>query len=379
MKSCDGTKFSRSSIRIADGRPVQVVQPPFEMNLSVMDLHATSDVECEPEIRQRIQRAADAPFDFAAGKFLRAGAAAIADDEHVLILATHHIVSDAWSMGILTSELWSLYETYTAGKSSQVEELQIQYTDFAAWQREWLQGEALQAQLRYWKEQLKDLTHLNLPTDWLRLAQQSFEAARVPIGLPETLTTAINELSNEASVTPFMILLAAFQVLFYRYCGQEDIVVGSPIANRARTELEPLIGFFVNTLVLRSDLSGNPAFKELLVRVREVCLGAYAHQDLPFEKLVQELQPERDPSRNPLFQVMFALQNATRPFSGIPGLRIEPLEIESTRSQFYLSVLLRERDGKYTGSIEYSTDLFNRDRIDRMVGALSNITRRHHC
>jgi amino acid adenylation domain-containing protein len=357
----------RSSIRVAEGRPLQGVQPPFELNLFVLDLQAALDIERECEMAERIEQATEAPFDFAAGKFLRAELLRVAANEHVLILTTHHIVSDAWSMGILTRELWSLYVKYAAGKSSQLEELPVQYGDFAAWQREWLQGEVLERQVSYWKEQLKDLSHLNLPTDRPRSARQSFQAARSPITLPETLTTAIHELSDQAGVTPFMILLAAFQVLLYRYCGQEEIVVGSPIANRARTELEPLIGFFVNTLVLRSDLSGNPAFEELLARVREVCLGAYAHQDLPFEKLVQELQPERDPSRNPLFQVMLALQNATRPVSGIPDLRIEPLEIESTRSPFDLSVLLRERDGKYTGSIVYSTDLFNRDRIERMV------------
>jgi amino acid adenylation domain-containing protein len=357
----------RSSVHIADGRPVQVVQPPFELNLSVIDLQPSLPIGREPEIRERIQQAADAPFDFAAGKLLRAEVLRIADEEHVLILTTHHIVSDAWSMGILTRELWLLYEVYGADKSSQLEELQIQYADFAEWQREWLQGDVLEGQVCYWKEQLKDLMHLNLPTDRPRPARQSFEAARIPIRLPETLTAAIHELSNQAGVTPFMILLAAFQVLLYRYSGQEEIVVGSPIANRARTELEFLIGFFVNTLVLRSDLSGNPTFKEHLERVREVCLGAYAHQDLPFEKLVQELQPERDPSRNPLFQVMFALQNATRPFSGIPGFRIEPLEIQSGRSPFDLSVFLREREGKYMGFIEYNTDLFNGDRIEQMA------------
>jgi amino acid adenylation domain-containing protein len=366
-------KVLRSSIRVADGRPVQVVQPPFELNLSVMDLHATSDVEREPEIRQRIQQAAESPFDFAAGRFLRAHVLRVADDEHVLILATHHIVSDAWSMGILTRELWSLYEAYAEGKSSQLEEVQIQYGDFATWQREWLQGEVLEGQLSYWKEQLKDLSHLNMPTDRPRPARQSFEAARIPISLPETLTAAIHELSNQAGVTPFMILLAAFEVLLYRYCGQEDVVVGSPIANRGQPEFESLIGFFVNTLVLRADLSGNPTFNALLTQVRDVCLCAYSHQDMPFDKLVHELQPQRDLSRNPLFEVMFVLQNATRRFSGIPGLLIEPIEIESARSPFDLSVFLRERDGKYIGYFEYSTALFNRDRIERMARHLQTL------
>jgi amino acid adenylation domain-containing protein len=357
----------RSSIRVADGQPVQVVQAPFELNLCGMDLQATSPDGRESEIQHRIQQSAEAPFDCAAGKFLRAELLRVSDDEHVVILATHHIVNDAWSMGILTRELWSLYERYAAGKSSQLEGLQIRYGDFAMWQRDWLQGDVLERQVSYWKEQLKDLTQLDLPTDRPRPARQNFEAKRIPISLPETLTAAIRELSNQGSVTPFMILLAAFQVLLYRYSGQEEIVVGSPIANRARTELEPLIGLFVNMLVLRSDLSGNPAFKELLGRVRKVCLGAYAHQDLPFEKLVQELQPKRDQSQNPLFQVMFALQNATRPFTGVQGLRIEPVEREKVWSQLDLSLFLRERDGKYIGYVEYSTDLFDRDRIERVA------------
>ena len=188
------------------------------------------------------------------------------------------------------------------------------------------------------------------------------------ITLPQTLTGSVNEREQSVSSDSLHDLLAAFQVLLYRYTGQEDIVVGSPIANRRRPEIEGLIGFFVNTLVLRADLSGNPSFRELLSRVKEICVAADANQDLPFEKLVQELQPERDLSRNPLFQVMFVLQNATSPFSGISGLRVEPFELATTRSPFDLSLFLREREGKYIGYIEYSTDLFNRDRIERMAG-----------
>ncbi|HET7392570.1 MAG TPA: condensation domain-containing protein, partial [Candidatus Binatia bacterium] len=358
----------RSVIRVADSQPAQVVQPPFELNTSVIDLRAMTDVEGEKEIRRRIQQAAEKPFDFAAGKFLRAELLRLADDEQILILAAHHIVSDAWSMGILTRELWSLYEAYAAGKSFRLEELPVQYADFAVWQREYLQGHVLEAQLAYWKKQLSSLPNVNLPTDRLRPPQQSFRGARLSITLQEALTAAINNLSNECGVTPFMTLLAAFQVLLYRYSGQEEIVVGSPIANRRRSELEPLIGFFVNTLVLRTDLSGNPTFEELLVRIREVCLGAYAHQDLPFGKLVQELQPERDQSRNPLFQVMFALQNATQRFSPPAELMVEPIEFETGRSLFDLSLFLRDRDGRYIGYFEYSADLFDAPRVERMAG-----------
>jgi amino acid adenylation domain-containing protein len=363
----------RSAIRIGDGRPLQVVQPPFELKLSIVDLQATLDAELEPEIRQRIQQAGEKPFDFAVGRFLRAELLRIADDKHILILATHHTVSDAWSMGILTRELWSVYEEYEPGKSYSREDLPVQYADFAVWQREWLQGDVLEEQLAYWKKQLSDLPILNLPTDRLRPPRQSFRGARISLSFSESLTRSINDLSTECGVTPFMTLLAAFQVLLYRYSQQEDIVLGSPIANRRRSELEPLIGFFVNTLVLRTDLSGNPTFKELLVRVRDVCLAGYEHQDLPFEKLVQEIQPERDQSRNPLFQVMFALQNVARRVSLVDGLLITPIETESSRSLFDLSLFLRDRDGRYIGHLEYSTDLYERATIERMAGHLRRV------
>src|SRR4029078_4681323 len=284
-----------------------------------------------------------------AGQLLRCTVIRARNDDHVVVLTTHHSVSDAWSMGILTRELWTLYEAFSKGNSSPLEPLPVQYSDYAVWQRNWLQGGVLESQLAYWKKSLQDLSIVNLPTDRPRKPRQSFHGARLPIALSEDLTRSVNEVSDHFAVTSFMTLLAAFQVLLYRYTGQEDVVVGSPIANRRRPELEGLIGFFVNTLVLRADLSGHPSFNEFLLRVRDTCVGADANQDLPFEKLVQELQPERDQSRNPLFQVMFVLQNATRPFTGILGLRIEPVETVTTRSPFDLSLFLREREEKYIG------------------------------
>ena len=231
-------------------------------------------------------------------------------------------------MGILTRELWTLYDAVANGRPSPLQDLAVQYADYAVWQREWLQGDVLEIPTVLLEESnLRILPILNLPTDHPRPAKQSFRGARQPISLPQSLTAAVNELSRREGVTQFMTLLAAFQVLLYRYSGQEDIVVGSPIANRNRTETEGLIGFFVNTLVLRADLSGKPTFKELLQRVRNVCLQAYAHQDLPFEKLVEELRPERDLSRNPLFQVMFVLQNTPRPLPQPGGLSIERVDV----------------------------------------------------
>jgi amino acid adenylation domain-containing protein len=358
----------RTAFRLVDGRPVQVVQPIQNISIEYVDLRAMPDDERDVEIQRRIKAESPCRFDLSAGLLLRSRLLRAGDQEHVLTLMTHHSASDAWSMGILTHELWTLYKAFSNGKPSPLELLPVQYSDYAVWQRNWLQGDVLDGQLSYWKEKLNDLPILNLPTDRPRAPRQSFNGARVSIALPQALTASLNELSNRIAVTPFMTLLAAFQLLLYRYTGQEDIVVGSPIANRRRPEIEGLIGFFVNTLVMRADLSGNPSFRELLSRVKDTCVAADANQDLPFEKLVQDLQPERDLSRNPLFQVMFVLQNTTSPFSGIPGLRVEPIELEATRSPFDLSLFLRERGEKYIGYIEYNTDLFNRDRIERMVG-----------
>ena len=337
--------------------------------MPVIDLRSLTETEREREVRDRIKAEAERQFDFSAGLFLRAVLLQISNDQHILILTTHHIVADAWSMGILTQELWTLYDAYANGRPSPLqEELPIQYADYAFWQREWLQGDVLESQLSYWKEQLKELPVLNLPTDHPRPVKQSFRGARQPLSLPEALTKAVNELSRREGVTQFMTLLAAFQVLLCRYSGQEDIVVGSPIANRNRTEVEGVIGFFVNTLVLRADLSGKPTFKEVLQHIRDVCLDAYAHQDLPFEKLVEELQPERDLSRNPLFQVMFILQNGPRRVPNLSGISFARMDIDSKTSKFDLMLSLRERDGKLIGFLEYSTDLFDSSTIERMFG-----------
>jgi amino acid adenylation domain-containing protein len=358
----------RSQIRIVDGLPVQITVALPRFELPITDLRSFTGTEREREVRDRIKTEAEWQFDFSAGLFLRAMLLQISDDQHILIFTTHHIVSDAWSMGILTKEVWTLYDAYANGNPPDREDLPIQYADYAAWQRQWLQGDVLESQLSYWKEQLKGLPILNLPTDYPRPVKQSFRGARQPISLSESLTKAVNELSGREGVTQFMTLLAAFQVLLHRYSGQEDIVIGLPIANRNRAETQELIGFFVNTLVLRPDLSEKPTFKELLQRVRNVCLQAYAHQDLPFEKLVEELRPERDLSRNPLFQVMFVLQNTPRPLTQPVGLSIERFDVLPATSVVDLSLYLRERDGKLIGFVEYNSDLFESSTIERMIG-----------
>ena len=232
--------------------------------------------------------------------------------EHVLLLTLHHIITDGWSTGVLVRELTTLYQAKVSGQPIPLAPLPIQYADYALWQREWLQGEVLQGQLAYWRKQLADLSPLTLPTDHPRPAVQTYRGAIQSLQLSAPMSEKLMALSRQEDVTLFMLLLAMFQVLLMRYTGQRDISVGTPIANRRQAELEEVIGFFVNTLVLRTDLSGNPTLQQMLGRVREVCLGAYAHQDIPFEKVVEELEPERDLSRSPLFQVLFVLQNISQ-------------------------------------------------------------------
>ncbi len=279
--------------------------------LAVTDLSDLPPAERDEEIRRRLAAEAQQPFDLSQDLMLRAGLLRLDEQEHIFWLTSITLRRDGWSVGILHRELSALYAAFARGQPSPLAELPIQYVDFAAWQREWLQGEVLAEQLSYWKRQLAGAPPvLELPTDRPRPATQTYRGAQQCWVFDPQLLPALEQLSRQEGVTLFMTLLAAFQTLLYRYSGQEDIVVGTPIAGRQRLETEELIGLFVNTLVLRTDLSGNPTFRELLGRVREVTLGAYAHQDLPFEKLVEELNPQRNLSYAPLFQVMLVLQNA---------------------------------------------------------------------
>ena len=287
----------------------------------------------------------------------------------MLLVTMHHIVSDGWSMGVLVREVGLLYHGFhRAGAESPLEELAIQYADYAVWQREWLRGEVLERQLGYWREQLAGAAAvLELPSDHPRPAVQSFRGSFEPVMVPAELTTRLKELSRREGVTLFMLLLGAWQVLLSRYAGAEEIVVGTPIANRQRGEVEGLIGFFVNALALRTDLSGDPTFRELLGRVREVALGAYLHQDVPFEKLVEELQPERALSHSPIFQVVFVLQNAPLGGLELPGMNLEMLPAENATAKFDLTLNLQEAGDVIGGSLGYSTDLFEAETIARMV------------
>ncbi len=280
----------------------------------------------------------------------------------------HHIVSDGWSLGVLIREVSALYEAFHRGDSSPLPEPSIQYADYAAWQRGWLQGEALQGQLDYWTTQLAGLSPLELPTDRPRPAVPSGRR-RAPgrATVPNATLDALRALGRQEGATLYMTLLAAFQVLLHRYSGQDDIAVGSPVAGRSRPELEDLIGFFVNTLVLRGDLSGDPGFRELLRRTRRAAIGAYAHQDLPFEKLVTVIHPDRDSGRSPLFQVMLALQNAPLPSLRSPELAMAPLEAPSGTAKFDLTLFAAEAPDGLRLTMEYSADLFDPATADRML------------
>jgi len=368
----------RTSFKMVEAQLVQALAPHLNVPLPVVDLEQLPTAAREQEARRLTAQEAQRPFDLATGPLLRVQLLNLGTSEHVLLLTMHHIVSDGWSIGVLLRELGVLYTAFATGQPSPLAELPLQYADFAQWQRQWLQGEVLSTQLAYWRQQLDNLPVLELPTDRPRPAVQSYQGATQYLSLSLELTQALESVSQTAGVTLFITLLAAFQTLLYRYSGQTDIAVGSPIANRNRSEIEGLIGFFVNSLVLRTDLSGNPMFRELLTRVREVALGAYAHQDLPFEKLVEELQPERDLNRNPLFQVVFALQNAPVEALELPGLTVSPLDVDPGTTRFDLEFHLSTRSGSLgslgsepSNKLEvlavYNTDLFDSATITRML------------
>ena len=350
----------RSTIVTVDGSPRQVVANNRDIELPVIDLQTLAKTDRDSEAHRLIAEATRQPFDLSRDLMLRLLLLRLAAKEHILLVVKHHIASDGWSSGILWHELTVLYSAFSSGQVSPLPDLPIQYADFAVWQREWLQGEVLQSQISYWKKQLEGSPGiLNLPTNRLRPTVQSFRGKRQFVELSKQLTQKLKALSRQQDATLFMTLLAAFQTLLYRYTGQEDIVMGSPIANRTWQEIEGLIGFFVNTLALRTDLSGNPTFRELLSRVRAIALEAYAHQDLPFEKLVEELQPERSLSHAPLFQVMFVLQNARSAVLNFEGLNVSPVPVDVERAKFDLTLSIYEAVEGLTGSLEYNTDLFD--------------------
>ncbi|HEY2740313.1 MAG TPA: condensation domain-containing protein, partial [Thermoanaerobaculia bacterium] len=324
------------------------------------------------------------PFDLSRGPLLRGVLLRLSEENHVVALTMHHIASDGWSMGILVREVMALYVSLSeppenvSGQPSSLPELPVQYADFAMWQRSWLQGEVLENEISFWRRQLAGLPPLlELPTDRPRPAIQSYRGAMCPTRLPAALTRQAEALARREGATLFMLLLAAFQALLARHSGQDDLAVGSPVAGRNRMETEELIGFFVNTLVLRGDLSsggtGGPTFRELLGRTRETALAAHLHQDVPFEKLVQELAPERNLAHAPLFQVMLVLQNAPAESLEIPGLRLRPVSTPGTAAKFDLTVSFAEHEGALSGMGEYAADLFDDPTIHRLLAGFERL------
>jgi amino acid adenylation domain-containing protein len=358
----------RTTFQNIKGEPAQQVMPASLLALPLTDLSGLPELEREAEVRRLTLEELNRPFDLARGPLVRARLLKLDAETHVALFMMHHIVTDAWSMGVLLRELKVLYEAFSEDRPSPLADLPIQYVDFAHWQREWLSGAALEEQLGYWQERLGgELSVLTLPADRPRPDVWTYRGAKHPVKFSKELTEELKAFSNRQGATLFMTLLAAFQVLLHYYTGAEDIVVGTDDANRSRLETEPLIGFFINQLALRTDLSGNPRFRELLGRVREVTLGAYANHDLPFDKIVERLQPERSLARVPLFQVKLVLQNTPVEELELRGLKLLPLQVDYAAAKFDLTPLLWEKPDGLRGWFEYSTDLFSSAAVARIV------------
>ena len=361
----------RTSVVAVDGNPVQLIHEAGALELPVLDLRELERDKREEELARLLEEQTGKAFDLGRSPLLRAMLIKMGEEEHVLSLTMHHIASDGWSLGVLAREMGVLYEAYSQRQGSPLQDLPIQYADYAAWQREWLEGEVEHNQLGYWRKQLAGIPGaLELPIAKTRPAVPDYQAAVYRFQLSQELVLGLRRVGRKEGATQFMTLLAALQVLLGRYSGETDITVGTPIAARTREETEGMIGFFVNTLVMRTELSGNPSFASLLKRVRETALGAYANQDIPFEKLVEELQPPRDPGRPPLFQVMLVLLNDMKTNWSLPGLSVQDEEVELGREKSDLTVEFRERGEELQGKISYRKDLFDAGMIQRMAGHL---------
>ena len=363
----------RTSFPLREGQPVQQISPDHKIRLEELDLSEMGERQRVQRVKELIREETSRGFDLARGPVIRGRLLRLGSQEHALIVTTHHIVSDGWSIGLMIKEFAQLYEAFKEGKPSPLAELEVQYADYAVWQREWLSGEVLQSQLEYWSKQLEGITVLELPTDRARPATISYRGASEGFVVPAELTRDLNGLSRREGLTMFMTLLAGFQMMLSRYSGQDDIAVGTPIAGRSRVEIEGLIGFFVNTLVMRTKLTGEPTVREALSRVREMALEAHAHQDLPFERLVEELQPDRSLSHTPVFQVMFTLQNAPEGRMRMEGMNISDQGFETDTEKFDLTLSVVEGSEKLFASLSYNTDLFDSTTVARMAGHLQGL------
>ncbi|MEM9093241.1 MAG: condensation domain-containing protein, partial [Cyanobacteria bacterium P01_F01_bin.53] len=357
----------RTAFKLVGEQPIQVILPSLDFTLPVIDLCQLPADQQQREVQQLSLEQSQYSFDLAQAPLLRLTLLKLDEQKHILLLTGHHIVGDGWSIGLLLHELSALYKAFVAGKPASLPELSIQYADFAFWQRQRFEEKKLETQIAYWKSQLANSPPLlRLPTDRSRPPIQTYRGARQSFLLPRRLAKTFQLIAQKAGSTLFMTLLTAFKILLYRYAGEEDVIVGSAVANRTRAEVEDVFGCFVNTIVLRTDISNSPTFNELLGRVRKGVIDAYANQDAPFEKLVEELQPERNVNYNPLFQVSFALRNTSKMTFELPGLTVTPFQFEHTKALFDLHLDIAETDLGLEGFWEYNTDLFDAARISRM-------------
>lgn len=363
----------RTTFDTKDGMPVQVITSRSDIQIPLVELSTVPEATRQAHALELAISEARRPFDLQAGPLLRATLYQLSPQLHILLLVMHHIISDGWSNNVFYTELATLYAAHTRGEKVVLPPLRVQYAEYAVWQREWLQGEALAQQLAYWKKQLAYAPALDLPTDYPRPPQLTHKGARVATRIPPDLSAELNALSRRARVTLFMTLLAAFKILLARWTGEWDVTIGTPIAGRNRREIEGLIGFFLNTLVLRTNLDGDPSFRELLARVRETALDAYSHQDIPFEKLLEELKPERDPSRTPFFQVFFNMLVIGRKEFELPGIETEPIGSLQSEAKFDLTVYVNHTKRDYSITFVYNANLFAPERMQEFLDQYINL------
>ncbi|HEY0735976.1 MAG TPA: condensation domain-containing protein, partial [Herpetosiphonaceae bacterium] len=363
----------RTTFMLVEGQPMQIIAPHTPIDLPYIDLRSLASAEREATAQELADEDARRPFDLAQGPLLRITLIQLDDTAFRVLFTTHHIIFDGWSTGLLVGELWRLYSAFARGEQPALPELPVQYADYAVWQRSWFHGQVLERKLHYWKSQLGRensrgaVPLLDLPTDRPRPSMLSFSGKTIKFTMPQPLTNAVVALSQHEQVTLFMTLLAAWQTLLFRYSGQDDLAIGTPTANRNRRELEPLIGCFINTIVIRTDLSGTPSFRKLLGRVRQSTLGAFDHQDLPFEALVDALQPARDLSHNPIFQAMFVMQNTPMQPIDQSEFQISMADIEIRTAKTDLSLEIVPLGEALLGTLVYNTDLFDQSTIRRML------------
>ena len=366
----------RATFVTVNGQPQQHFLPQVQLYLPVVDLRPFSPTEQTEEIQERTIAESQRPFDLTKDPLLRTTLLQLADEEHIILVALHHIVADGWSVGLIINGVAAIYEALVAQQPLPLPEPTVKYSDYIHWQRQWLHGETIETQLDYWRQQLAGCPPLlELPTDRLRPAVQTYHGGKRPFVLPPALTQELKHLAEQEGVTLFMTLLAILQAQLYRYTNQVDFNIGTPVANRSQAELEKIIGLFVNTLVLRADLSGKPTFRQLLQRVRQTALAAYAHQDVPFEMIVDAIQPQRNLSHTPLFQVMLVLQNTPIPTQTMDSVTLAPIDLDGGMAKFDLTLFLVESGGELRGSWEFNSDLFDAETIKRMMGHFEELVR----